>query len=62
MANPKKQKAEATPAADIGTFKRMPAAKLEKLLAKGREEAAELDKTIRSQFELSEADGALRLR
>ena len=47
---------------DLGEFKPLPEKTLAKLIEKGRQEAEELDKVIRSQFELSDTDGALRLR
>lgn len=45
-----------------GKFKPLPARTFKKLIEKGREDAKELDKVIGSQFELSETDGALRVR
>jgi hypothetical protein len=45
-----------------GAFKPLPARTFKKLIEKGREDAKELDKVIGSQFELSETDGALRVR
>jgi hypothetical protein len=47
---------------DLGEFKPLPEKILAKLIEKGREQAEDLDKAIRSQFELSDTDGALRLR
>jgi hypothetical protein len=47
---------------DLGEFKPLPEKTLEKLIEKGRQQAEDLDKAIRSQFELSDTDGALRLR
>jgi len=43
-------------------FATLPASTLDELLKKGRKSAGELNKSIRSQFELSNADSALRLR
>jgi hypothetical protein len=47
---------------DLGEFKPLPDKVFKKLIEKGREEAKELDKVIRSQFEMSDVDGALRVR
>lgn len=47
---------------DLGEFRTLPAKKLNELIEKGRRAAEELDKALRSQFELSETDGTLRLR
>lgn len=46
---------------DLGTFKRMSDAELDRLIAKGREDAKELDKTIRSSFEMG-PEANMRLR
>lgn len=51
--------AEALP--DIGEFRLLSETMLNKLIEQGRRAAEELDKAIRSQFELSEAD-TLRVR
>jgi hypothetical protein len=47
---------------DIGDFRHLSEKTLNQLIEKGRQDAEELDKAIRSQFELSDADGTLRLR
>ena len=46
---------------ELGVFKVLPKAELERLIAKGREDAAALDESLRPQFEMSAADAALRL-
>jgi len=43
-------------------FAALPPSTLAGLLRKGRQSARELNRNIRSQFELSNTDGALRLR
>jgi hypothetical protein len=47
---------------DLGEFRQLSEKTLNKLIEKGRQAAEELDKVIRSQFELSDADGTLRVR
>jgi hypothetical protein len=47
---------------DRGEFKPLPDKVFKKLIEKGRQDAKELDKVIRSQFEMSDVDGALRVR
>ena len=47
---------------DLGEFRILSEKTLNRLIEKGRQDAEELDKVIRSQFELSDADGTLRLR
>ena len=47
---------------DIDDFRHLSEKTLNQLIEKGRQDAEELDKVIRSQFELSDADGTLRLR
>lgn len=47
---------------DLDEFKPLPDEVFKKLIEKGREDAKKLDKVIRSQFELSDIDGALRVR
>jgi hypothetical protein len=47
---------------DLGEFKPLPDKVFKKLIEKGRQDAKELDKVIRSQFEMSDVDGALRVR
>jgi hypothetical protein len=46
---------------DIGTFKPLSKAKLDRLIAKGREDAKELDEAIRSSFEMGD-EANMRLR
>jgi hypothetical protein len=46
----------------LGEFARLPDKTLKKLIEKGRQDAEELDRAIRSQFELSDSDGVIRLR
>ncbi|HEX2659632.1 MAG TPA: hypothetical protein VHU40_15215 [Polyangia bacterium] len=46
---------------DIGEFRLLSETMLNKLIEQGRRAAEELDKAIRSQFELSDAD-TLRVR
>ena len=48
--------------ADTGEFCLLSEKTLNTLIEKGRRAAEELDKAIRSQFELSDADGTLRVR
>lgn len=43
-------------------FSTLPPSTLAGLLRKGQQSARELNRNIRSQFELSNTDGALRLR
>lgn len=40
------------PNSDLGTFKPLPPRVFEKLIVRGRRQAAELDAAIRSQFEM----------
>lgn len=47
---------------DVGEFAPLPDKTLKKLIEKGRQDAEELDRVIRSQFELSDSDGVSRLR
>jgi hypothetical protein len=47
---------------DLGTFLPLPPAALDRLIAKGRDDAAKLDENIRSQFEMTAEDAGLRLR
>jgi hypothetical protein len=47
---------------DLDEFRPLPSDALERLIEKGRREAADLDRAIRSQFEMTAADGAARLR
>jgi len=58
MSTPRKDDASK----DLGEFKPLPVAKLNRLIAKGARDAEALDKVIRSQFELSAADAMIRLR
>jgi hypothetical protein len=51
-----------TIAPDLGEFTPLPERDVKKLIEKGRQEAEDLDKAIRSQFEFSDIDGALRVR
>ena len=57
-------KTKPAPAApvDLGEFRQLSEKTLDNLIEKGRRAAEELDKVIRSQFELSDADGTLRVR
>jgi hypothetical protein len=50
------------PVVDLGAFEPLPPATLDKLISKGREDARQLDEAIRSQFEMTAADAAMRLR
>jgi len=61
MSKAPKAKGDRAVDPDLGTFAPLPKVVLDRLIAKGRKDAEELDKLIRSQFELSAADGALRL-
>lgn len=47
---------------DLGEFKAVREDVFKKLVEQGRDAAKELDKVIRSQFELSDVDAALRVR
>ena len=49
-------------AVDLGEFHSLSEKTLNELIEKGRQAAEALDKAIRSQFELSDADGTLRVR
>jgi hypothetical protein len=49
-------------AIDLGKFEPMSKQKLEECLRKGRENAEELDRAIRSSFEMRPEDTNLRLR
>lgn len=57
-----KPKPEPGAGVDLGEFRALPEKTLNELLEKGRQAAEALDKAIRSQFELSDADGTLRVR
>jgi hypothetical protein len=46
----------------FGDFRHLSEKTLNQLIEKGRQDAEALDEAIRSQFELSDADGTLRLR
>lgn len=61
---PSMVKTKPTPgaAADLGEFHALSEKTLDELIEKGRQAAEALDKAIRSQFELSDADGTLRVR
>lgn len=62
MGHPDAAKMPQAPTPDLGAFRPLPDATLEKLLARGREDAAKLAEAIRGDFELSPADAGLRLR
>jgi len=57
-----KTKPEPEAPIDIGEFRLLSEKTLNTLIEKGRQAAEELDKAIRSQFELSDADGTLHVR
>jgi hypothetical protein len=46
----------------LGKFVPLPDVELERLIFKGRQDARELDKNIKSQFEMSEEDAKIVLR